>query len=61
MEWHLSPTAVDNPVLLYDADGWDTVSGHDPHDGLRQAASSLRRWLWTWVDGGSVWDDVPGS
>ncbi|MFF4007055.1 hypothetical protein [Streptomyces sp. NPDC001717] len=58
MEWHVSLTAVDNPVLLYDADGWEPTWGEDPHDGLRHASSSLRRWLWSWADGGDVWNEV---
>lgn len=56
MEWHVSLTAVDNPVLLYDTDGY--TFGEDPHDGLCHATSSLRRWLATWADGGDVWDEV---
>ncbi|WP_234021375.1 hypothetical protein [Streptomyces sp. 142MFCol3.1] len=58
MQWYLSLTAVGNPVLLYDADGWVPGWGHDAHDGLRHASSSLRKWLWTWADGGDVWDEV---
>ncbi|MGA4946920.1 hypothetical protein ACPB9H_33440, partial [Streptomyces cinereoruber] len=49
---------VDHPVLLWDADGWEPDWGQDPHDGLRYAASSLRQWLWTWADGGNVWDEA---
>jgi hypothetical protein len=56
MEWHVSLTAVDNPVLLYDADGY--TFGEDPHDGLRHATASLRKWLWTWADGADVWEEV---
>jgi hypothetical protein len=56
MEWHVSLTAVDNPVLLYDTDGY--TFGECPHDGLRHATASLRKWLWTWADGGDVWEDV---
>ncbi|MGW4023464.1 hypothetical protein [Streptomyces sp. NPDC005009] len=56
MEWHVSLSAVDNPVLLYDADGY--TFGEGPHDGLRHATASLRKWLWTWADGGDVWDEV---
>ncbi|MGW7427610.1 hypothetical protein ACWGJB_48065 [Streptomyces sp. NPDC054813] len=56
MEWHVSLSAVDNPVLLYDADGY--TSGEGPHGGLRHATASLQKWLWTWADGGSVWDEV---
>ncbi|MFI8230950.1 hypothetical protein ACIGDI_19125 [Streptomyces sp. NPDC085900] len=56
MEWHVSLAAVDNPVLLYDADGY--TFGENPHDGLRHATASLRKWLWTWADGGNVWDEV---
>jgi hypothetical protein len=56
MEWHVSLIAVDNPVLLYDADGWEPTWGEDAHDGLRHA-TALRRWLWTWADGGNVWDE----
>lgn len=58
MEWYVSLIAVDNPVLLWDADGWEPDRGQDPHDGLRYAAPSLRQWLWTWADGGLVWDDA---
>ncbi|MFF5014946.1 SMI1/KNR4 family protein [Streptomyces sp. NPDC001165] len=56
MEWHVSLTAVDNPVLLYDTDGY--TFGEGPHDGLRHATASLRKWLRTWADGGDVWDEV---
>ncbi|GGZ00832.1 hypothetical protein GCM10010300_50820 [Streptomyces olivaceoviridis] len=58
MEWHLSLAAVDNPVLLSDADGWEPTWGEDPHDGLRHASSSLRRRLWIWADGDEVWNEV---
>ncbi|MEW1638519.1 hypothetical protein AB0469_31240 [Streptomyces sp. NPDC093801] len=58
MEWYVSLTAVDHPVLLYDADGWEPDAGQTPHDGLRYAAPSLRHWLWTWADGGNVWDEA---
>jgi len=56
MEWYVSLIAVDHPVLLWDADGWEPHRGQDPHDGLRCAAPSLRQWLWTWANGGNVWD-----
>ncbi|MEU9699545.1 hypothetical protein [Streptomyces sp. NPDC047981] len=58
MEWYVSLIAVDHPVLLWDADGWEPDWGQDPHDGLRYAAPSLRQWLWTWADGGNVWDEA---
>ncbi|MFE5480961.1 SMI1/KNR4 family protein [Streptomyces sp. NPDC056527] len=58
MEWYVSLIAVDHPVLLWDADGWVPDWGQDPHDGLRYAAPSLRQWLWTWADGGNVWDEA---
>ncbi|MFJ4844912.1 MULTISPECIES: SMI1/KNR4 family protein [unclassified Streptomyces] len=58
MEWHLSLAAVGNPVLLYDNDGWVPHWDEDAHDGLRHATASLRRWLWTWADGGDVWDEA---
>ncbi|UDM03299.1 SMI1/KNR4 family protein [Streptomyces longhuiensis] len=58
MQWHVSLIAVDHPVLLWDADGWEPDWDQDPHDGLRYAAPSLRQWLWTWADGGNVWDEV---
>jgi hypothetical protein len=58
MEWYVSLIAVDHPVLLWDADGWEPDWGQDPHDGLRYAAPSLRPWLWTWAAGGNVWDEV---
>ncbi|MEU6347303.1 SMI1/KNR4 family protein [Streptomyces sp. NPDC046977] len=58
MEWHLSLSAVGNPVLLYDSDGWVPHWGEDAHDGLRHATASLRRWLSTWADGGDVWDEA---
>ncbi|MFJ3882385.1 SMI1/KNR4 family protein [Streptomyces sp. NPDC090077] len=57
-EWHVSLIAIDNPVLLWDADGWEPDWGQNPHDGLRYAAPSLRQWLWTWADGGDVWDEA---
>ncbi|MFF9819460.1 hypothetical protein [Streptomyces sp. NPDC014006] len=49
-------TAVDNPVLLCDTDGY--LDGEDHHDGLRHATTSLRKWLWTWADGGDIWEGV---
>ncbi|WP_339135124.1 hypothetical protein WJM95_34905 [Streptomyces sp. f51] len=58
MEWYVSLTALDHPVLLYDADGWDAARGQPPRDGLRYAAPSLRHWLWTWADGGDIWDEA---
>ncbi|MFJ2866593.1 SMI1/KNR4 family protein [Kitasatospora sp. NPDC087314] len=58
MYWHVSLLAVDNPVLLYDCDRWVPEWGEDPHDGLSYAAESLRKWLWTWADGGNVWREV---
>ncbi|MYS84078.1 hypothetical protein [Embleya scabrispora] len=57
MQWHLSLIAVDNPMLLYEADDWEPDSGEGPHDGLRHA-TSLRGWLWTRVEGGNVRDEV---
>ncbi|MEU2393534.1 SMI1/KNR4 family protein [Streptomyces sp. NPDC007369] len=60
MEWHLSLLALDNPVLLYDADGWSPSEDEDPHDGLRYATASLRQWLWTWATGGRVWAEPLG-
>ncbi|MFE6554023.1 SMI1/KNR4 family protein [Streptomyces sp. NPDC057746] len=58
MEWHVSLLAADNPVLLYDTDGWVPSWGEDPHDGLRHATASLRQWLWTWANGGEVWAEA---
>ncbi|MEU0491584.1 hypothetical protein ABZ249_20315 [Nocardiopsis sp. NPDC006139] len=58
MEWYVSLIAVDHPVLLWDADGWEPDRGQSPHDGLRYAAPSLRHWLWTWVEGKDVWDEA---
>ncbi|WP_416986886.1 hypothetical protein [Streptomyces sp. T028] len=62
MHWHVSLAAVNNPVLLHDTDGWDPDLHWDPddgpHDGLRHATPSLRRWLWTWADGENVWDEA---
>ncbi|MFJ9461332.1 SMI1/KNR4 family protein [Kitasatospora sp. NPDC101447] len=58
MQWLVSLTAIDNPVLLWDADGWEPHWGENPHDGLRYATPSLRHWLWTWADGGWVWDEA---
>ncbi|WP_405392530.1 hypothetical protein OG596_34875 [Streptomyces sp. NBC_01102] len=61
MEWYVSLVAVEHPVPLWDADGWEPDWGQDPHDGLRYAAPSLRQSLWTWADGGNVWDDAPAQ
>ncbi|MFJ9683571.1 hypothetical protein ACIRP2_36890 [Streptomyces sp. NPDC101194] len=58
MEWHVSLLAAENPVLLYDADGWVPSWGEDPHHGLRHATWSLREWLWDWAKGGDVWAEV---
>ncbi|WBO69503.1 SMI1/KNR4 family protein [Streptomyces camelliae] len=58
MEWHVSLLAADNPVLLYDTDGWVPSWGEDPHAGLRYATASLRKWLWTWANGGEVWAEA---
>lgn len=55
MEWHVPLLAVDNPVLLFDVDGWQPSWGEDPRDGLRSASPALRHWLWTWACGGDVW------
>ncbi|TCO62090.1 hypothetical protein [Actinocrispum wychmicini] len=61
MEWYVSLIAVDNPVLLFDADGWEPSWGEEPHDGLRHATASLREWLRTWATGGNVWDTALGD
>jgi hypothetical protein len=58
MQWHVSLLAADNPVLLYDTDGWGPNGGEEAHDGLRYATASLRQWWWTWANGGDVWADV---
>ncbi|MFE5810877.1 hypothetical protein [Streptomyces sp. NPDC056491] len=58
MEWYVSLTTVDHPVLLRHADGWEPDQGENPHDGLRYAAPSLHHWLWTWADGGNAWDEA---
>jgi hypothetical protein len=58
MSWYVSLLAVDNPVLLYDCDGWVPEWGETPHDGLSYATSSLRKWLWTWAEGGDIWREV---
>ncbi|MFJ2239228.1 hypothetical protein [Streptomyces sp. NPDC087859] len=47
--------------MLWDADDWEPDRGQNPHDGLRYAAPSLRQWLWTWANGGNVWDGVPAQ
>ncbi|MFI1383156.1 hypothetical protein [Embleya sp. NPDC020886] len=60
MEWYVSLLAVDNPVLLYDSGGPHPTWDGCPHDGLRHATTSLRRWLSTWADGGNVRDDALG-
>jgi hypothetical protein len=56
MYWYTSLTDADNPVLLYDSDGWD--DGQHPEDGVTHVTPSLRRWLWTWAEGGNVWDEA---
>ncbi|CAM5272317.1 hypothetical protein BOQ63_000575 (plasmid) [Streptomyces viridifaciens] len=58
MHWYVSLLAVENPVLLYDCDGWEPGWGETPHDGLRHATASLRKWFWTWAEGGNVWREV---
>jgi hypothetical protein len=39
MEWYVSLIAVDRPVLLWDADGWEPDWVQDAHDGLRYAGA----------------------
>jgi hypothetical protein len=58
MKVFVSLIAVDNPVLLWDGDGWEPDWGQDPHDGLRSSIP-LRQWLWTWADGDNVWAGHP--
>ncbi|MFJ4097462.1 SMI1/KNR4 family protein [Kitasatospora sp. NPDC089913] len=58
MQWHVSSIAIDNPVLLWDADRWEPDWGENPHDGLCYTAPSLRQRLWTWADGGNAWDEA---
>ncbi|MFD7735606.1 hypothetical protein ACFV6F_35120 [Kitasatospora phosalacinea] len=58
MQWYVSLIAVGNPVLLWDADGWEPDWGENSHRGLCYTAPSLRQWLWTWADGGDVWDEA---
>lgn len=55
MYWYASLTEPDNPVLLYDTDGWDPDQGQRPEDGITHITPSLREWLWTWAAGGDVW------
>ena len=54
--WYVSLIAIDRPVLLWDADGYEPDWGQDAHDGLRYATPSLRHWPSTWADGGQVWE-----
>lgn len=51
IELHVSLIALDNPVLLYDYEGWEPSWGEGPHDSIRQA-TPLRRWLANWAAGG---------
>lgn len=60
MVWCVSLLAVDNPLLPHDPEGRDPPWGRASHDGLRSATASMRRWLWTWADGGTVRDDASG-
>lgn len=56
MSWDVSLTEPDNPVPLYDADGWDPHQGQRPEHGVAGVTVSLRKWLWTWAHGGNVRD-----
>jgi hypothetical protein len=58
MYWYVSLTEPDNPVLLFDADGWNPREEQGPEHGVTYVIASLRRWLWTWANGHSVWDEV---
>lgn len=58
MYWYVSLTEPGNPVILYDADGWNPRAGQEPADGVTHVTPSLRRWLWNWVDGRGVWADA---
>jgi hypothetical protein len=57
MYWYVSLTEPDNPALLFDADGWDPRE-QGPEHGVTHVTASLRRWLWAWANGHSVWDEV---
>jgi hypothetical protein len=58
MYWYTSLTEPGNPVLLWDADGWEPDDGQSPEDGIRHTTTSLRQWLWTWAEGGNVWGEA---
>jgi hypothetical protein len=58
MYWYTSLTEPGNPVLLYDADGWEPGDGQSPADGIRHTTASLRQWLWTWAEGHNVWGEA---
>ncbi|MEU8818262.1 SMI1/KNR4 family protein [Actinoplanes sp. NPDC048796] len=55
MYWYTDFAKPGNPVLLYDADGWDPHDGESPRDGVRQVTPSLHEWLGTWAEGGDIW------
>jgi hypothetical protein len=57
---YVSLTEPDNPVLLWDADGWDPDAGQKPEDGITHVTASLSHWLWTWAYGHNMWDEVLG-
>lgn len=59
LNWFTSVTERDNPVILYDHERWDPEDGKQPEDYIVRVVASLREWLWTWAEGGSVHDLVP--
>ncbi|MGR7002990.1 SMI1/KNR4 family protein [Yinghuangia aomiensis] len=57
VETRLSLTAIDSPVLVYDADWWKPERGQGPHDAVHYAMPP-RRWLSIWANGGDVWEHL---
>ncbi|XVV09229.1 hypothetical protein ACQP2X_30840 [Actinoplanes sp. CA-131856] len=58
MYWYADLSKPGNPVLLYDADGWDPFDGQNPEDGVYQVTPSLHEWLSTWAEGGDLWAET---
>jgi len=49
------------PVAAAEVDNAERSIGlrdEQPEYGVTHVTSSLRRWLWTWADGGNVWDEA---
>lgn len=56
---YVSLTQPDNPVYVFDWDGWDWPERDSPISAADQTWPSLAMWLGQWADGHDVWEPDP--